>query len=109
MGWIQGSTPTIAIGIPKGIDLRGYRIMAYVKQGNVLITKTSAGLKTTEDDDLYGSVVDFYLSQADTLRFEPGVVKYQLRWINQAGKSGGTRIIEDTVEESIAKDVISYA
>lgn len=54
------------------------------------------------------STVAMYLTQAETLGFEIGAARVQIRWIDFIGDAHATAINTITIDESLLQEVIEY-
>ena len=61
-----------------------------------------------EDGNFDYSSVALYLTQAETLGFEVGVARTQIRWVDILGKAKATDIGTFTIDESLYREVIDY-
>lgn len=98
---MQGLTPTIVIRVPATINLTeaGHHYVSF-KQGRTLVKK-SDGLTVTARE------VSVYLTQEDTLRFDPGPMTMQLNWTYQGGQRGATNEIPIMVNANHLLEVLA--
>lgn len=107
---IRGTTPAKALTI-EGIDLTGYSYEVALKQGNKVITKQDedCDLVVTTEDGTPTSVINFSLSQEETLALKAGnMVKIQVRYIDDGGQAGATSIAKELVSDIVRDGVIEY-
>lgn len=107
----RGTTPARALTV-EGIDLTGYSYEVAIKQGAVLIIKQDedCDLTVTTEDEAPTSVINFSLTQEETLRLSTKQeVKLQVRYINEDGIAGATSIASETVSGILRDGVINYA
>ena len=97
----RGSTPTNTFSVD--IDLRDATIFVdYEQKGQIVLEKTGDDLTVTEDS------ITLELTQADTLKFQPGAVLIQIRYVFPDGSADASNIISTTFERIIKDGEISY-
>lgn len=97
----RGSTPTNTFSVD--IDLRDATIFVdYEQKGNIVLEKTGDDLTVTEDS------ITLELSQEDTLKFVPGSVLIQIRYVFANGAADASNIISTTFERIIKDGEISH-
>ncbi len=97
----RGTTPTNTFAVD--IDLTGATIyVSYEQDGKVIIEKTGSDVTVTEDS------LTVTLSQADTLKFHPGRVCVQIRYVDQMGTADASNIMETTAERILKDGEISH-
>lgn len=95
----RGSTPTNTFELD--IDLRNATVfVSYEQDGTEILEKTGDDLTINED-----SIV-ILLSQEDTLKFHPGKVFIQIRYVFPTGAADASDIIQTTFERIIKDGVI---
>lgn len=95
----RGSTPTNTFDVD--LDLRGATVfISYEQEGAVIIEKTG------EDVDIGESQLSLTLSQEETLKFHPGKVFIQIRYVFPNGAADASEIIQTTFERIIKDGVI---
>ena len=95
----RGSTPTNTFTVD--IDLRGATIyVSYEQYSHVVIEKTGSDLTVT------ATSITLELSQEDTLKFQPGKVLIQIRYVFPNGQADASNIIKTTFERIIHDGVI---
>lgn len=100
-GWHRGTTPTNTFNV--NVDLREATIyVSYAQRGRVVVEKTGHDLFVTE------TAIDTTLTQEETLRFRPGEVRIQIRYVLSDGTADASNIIETTSEEILKDGVITY-
>ena len=101
METMQGLTPTITIRVPATIDLTeaGHHYVSF-KQGRTL-------LKITDGLEITAHAVSVYLTQEDTLRFDPGLMTMQLNWTYQGGQRGAINEIPIMVNANHLPEVLA--
>lgn len=109
----QGTTPIITLNVPKEFDY--CNVVVTVDQDGTQVTKESRksdDIEITkhydEDGNFDYSSVALYLTQAETLGFEVGVARTQIRWVNIFGNAEATEIGTFTIDESLYQEVIDY-
>ena len=109
----QGTTPIITLNVNQ--DFTGCNVFVTVDQDGTQVTKSSRGSEDIEitkhynDDGTFDhSSVALYLTQAETLKFEVGVARTQIRWVDIAGNAFATSIGQFRISESLLDDVIAY-
>lgn len=110
---MRGTTPIVSIDIEK--DFSGNTVIATIDQDGTQVTKSSTGndvkiTKVYDEDtgDFLYSTVAVYLSQAETLLFEVGRARVQLRWINFLGDAEKSDIASVMFDEVLLERVIQY-
>lgn len=110
----QGTTPIVSLDVEENFD--NCNVYVTVDQDGTQVTKasrTSPDIEITKHYDENGeftySTVAMYLTQAETLRFEAGKARAQIRWIDFIGDARATDIDNDIkIEESLLQEVIEY-
>lgn len=97
----RGSTPTNVFTVP--IDLTNATVYIDYEQGNSIVIEKTNGDMTIESDK-----ITLELSQEDTLKFKPGLVYIQLRYVFPNGDADASNIIKTTAERIIKDGVIEY-
>lgn len=97
----RGTTPTNTFNV--NIDLREATVfISYAQRGVLLVDKTGTDLFITEDQ------IVTTLSQEDTLKFKPGEVDIQIRYVKQDGTADASNIIKTTVDQILKDGEIEY-
>lgn len=109
----QGTTPVIALNVPQDFD--GCNVYVTVDQDGTQVTKasrTSQDISITkhykEDGTFDHSTVAIYLTQSETLGFNIGKARVQIRWVDFYGSAQATEIGTFKIEESLLAEVIEY-
>lgn len=110
---MRGTTPIITFDVEKNFD--GCTVIATIDQDGTQVSKSSSGtdLRVTKvyDEDtgdfLYSSVA-VYLSQDETLKFDIGKGRVQLRWIDAIGTAEKSDIGSVDFDEVLLERVIEY-
>ena len=111
----QGTTPIITLDVPVNFD--GCNVYVTVDQDGTQVTKASrdenSGIEITKHYKEDGVTFDYssvamYLTQAETLGFEVGQARTQIRWVNYLNEAQATDIGTFTIDESLYKEVIDY-
>lgn len=99
----RGTTPTIQINVSGSDDLTSYKsiFVTFKQMPSVLIEKTKEEIEVGPD------YVNVYLSQEDTLKFNPGPVMVQLRAVDETGIAIASRIETIHAERILKEGVIS--
>ena len=101
MAIIQGVTPTFTLTVPETIDLtEAQNVYATFSQSKTSLTKSGSDLTVREHE------VDVYLSQAETLAFQKGIVSVQLNWTYADGSRGATWKKGIEWDENLLKEVL---
>lgn len=97
----RGTTPTNTFNV--NIDLREATVfISYAQRGVVLVDKTGLDLFVEEDK------ITTRLSQEDTLKFKPGEVDIQIRYVKADGTADASNIIKTTVDMILKDGEIEY-
>lgn len=97
----RGSTPTNTFNVD--IDLRDATVyVTYEQKGQIVLEKTGDDLTVTEDS------ITLELSQEDTLKFVPGSVLIQIRYVFANGAADASNIIQTSAERIIKDGEISH-
>ena len=97
----RGTTPTNTFNV--NIDLREATVyVSYAQRGILLVDKTGTDLFITEDQ------IVTTLSQEDTLKFKPGEVDIQIRYVKADGTADASNIIKTTVDQILKDGEIEY-
>lgn len=109
----QGTTPIVTLEVPQ--DFTNCNVYVTIDQNGTQVTKasrTSEDIEITKHYDEEGnfdySIVAIYLTQAETLGFDVGTVRAQIRWVDFIGDAYGTEIGTFSIEESLLQEVIAY-
>ena len=100
----RGSTPTNTF--VTDIDLSNATVyVSYEQNGAVVVEKTGSDLTFTSGQTY---TISLELSQEDTLKFKPGTVMIQIRYVFPNGAADASNIIKTTAERIIKDGVIEY-
>lgn len=103
---IRGTTPHYTLTI-KGYDLTQMSVYVTIRRCDYpVVTLTNDRLTISYDDDT--TSIEFSLSQDETLLFEPGNCKIQVRFINSDGDAQATEIGDICVGPILQDGKISY-
>ena len=109
----QGTTPIITLDVAQDFD--GCNVYVTVDQDGTQVTKasrTSPYVEITKHYDANGdfdySKVALFLTQDETLGFEVGKARVQIRWVDFVGNAFATDIKSFKIDESLLEDVITY-
>lgn len=105
MSFIRGTTPTYTIKYPREIQidtLKDTYITFEQNKANVELTKHGSELVIMEQDN----AVKVTLSQEETLKFQKGTFKLQIRSIDYFGHAVATIEAEDEVYDVLYEKVI---
>ena len=102
----RGTTPTNTFTLD--IDLSAATVyISYAQANAVVLEKTGTDLTFTSDE--HGYYISVTLSQEDTLKFIPGDVAIQIRYVTSDGVADASNIIRTTAERILKDGEISYA
>lgn len=109
----QGTTPVVTLEV--GANLDNCNVYVTIDQDGTQVTKASKSsddIEITkhydENGDFDYSIVAMYLTQQETLGFEVGAARAQIRYINILDEAFGTDIATIKIEESLFQEVIEY-
>ena len=102
---VQGTTPTYTLEIDD-YDLTESSVFVTIKSGCQIVTKTGSDLTIEFDGEM--STVMFSLTQEETIKFEVGNAKVQVRFINADGEAFATEDGQFKVKGVLLKEVIHY-
>ena len=109
----QGTTPIVTLDVEQNFD--GSNVYVTIDQNGTQVTKSSRNSNEVEitkhyDDkgEFTHSTVAVYLSQNDTLGFEVGAARVQIRWVDFVGDAFATDISSFGIGESLLQEVITY-
>lgn len=109
----QGTTPIVTLDVAQDFD--NCNVYVTIDQDGAQITKasrTSDDIEITKHYDEEGnfdhSEVAVYLQQSDTLGFDVGKARVQIRWVDFIGDAHATAISTITIDESLLQEVIEY-
>ena len=109
----QGTTPIVTLEVAQEFD--NCNVFVTVDQDGMQITKSSResnDIEIVKHYDESGSFdyssVAMYLTQAETLRFEVGNARVQIKWIDFVGDTHATNIGTFKIDESLLMEVIEY-
>ena len=99
--WRRGSTPTNVFNV--NIDLTDAKIYITYKQDSKIVVE-----KTGADIQVEPNRLTTRLTQAETLKFAPGPVRVQIRYVRADGSADASNIIETRAEEILKDGEITY-
>lgn len=100
--WRRGSTPTNIFNL--NIDLTDARVyVTYMQKGKVIVEKSNENLDITSDSLVVS------LTQEDTLKFAPGDVEVQIRYVKADGSADASNIMTISATRILKDGQISYA
>lgn len=109
----QGTTPIVTLEVEQDFD--NCNVFVTVDQNGTQVTKSSresADIKIQkhydENGDFDYSEVAMYLTQPETLGFDVGKARVQIRWVDFTGDAYATEIGSFDIEESLLQEVIEY-
>jgi hypothetical protein len=109
----QGTAPIVTLEVPQDFD--NCNVFVTIDQNGTQVTKasrTSEDIEITKHYDESGnfdySNVAMYLTQAETLGFDIGKARVQIRWVDFLGNAEATEICTFSIEESLYQEVIAY-
>lgn len=103
----RGTTPTIPIRI-KGVDLTEAKLfLTFESPGGKQLTLQTPDNFTVELDG-EDTVGDVTLTQEQTLELSTASHSVQIRWIDEDGIAGATKVQQINVKDVLLKGVISY-
>lgn len=110
----RGSTPIVAINVD-GMVFDDYTVVVTFDQDGTQVTKStdsSLDILITknydEEGNVTGSTVAVFLTQEETLKFDVGVVRVQLRWIDAFGNAFVSAISSISLKEVLYEKEIEY-
>ena len=99
---VQGTTPTFILTLPNTVDLTAINNLYFsLEQG------TTTLMKTGDDLTIDGQTISVYLSQSETLQFNPGRANLQLNWTYNGGSRACSNIASVTIGANLLKEVVS--
>ena len=121
----QGTTPIVTLTVDVERDKDGNIIPSSVLDySNVYVTIDQNGTQITKasrdsadvlvtkhynDEGVFDyTTVALYLSQSETLGFDVGKTRVQLRWVDIDGNAYASEIGTFNIEESLLQEVIEY-
>ena len=109
----QGTTPIITLDVAADFD--NCNVFVTLDQNGTQVTKASresGDIEITKHYDDSGnfdySKVAVYLNQNETLGFDVGKVRCQVRWVDFLGNAFATSINSFKIDESLLESVIEY-
>lgn len=110
----RGSTPIVSITVPNE-NFDNCNVYVTLDQDGTQVTKSSRTSPDIEisknyDDsgELVSSTVAVYLTQEDTMKFEVGQARVQIRWIDLNDNAFVTDIKSVKLTETLLEGVIEY-
>ena len=123
----QGTTPIVTLTVDVERDEDGNIIPYSVFDNcNVFVTLDQDGTQVTkasrESEDIeiqknydendptkhISTSISMYLTQEETLGFDVGKARVQLRWVNIYGQAFASDIVSYDIDESLYQEVIEY-
>ena len=109
----QGTTPIVTLDVAQDFD--GCNVYVTIDQDGTQVTKASRTSPDIEISKHYDDNGDFdyskvavYLQQNETLGFDVGKARVQIRWVDVLGNAFATDIQSFKIDESLLADVIDY-
>ncbi len=109
----QGTTPIVTLDVAQDFD--GCNVYVTIDQDGTQVTKASRTSPDIEISKHYDDNGDFdyskvavYLQQNETLGFDVGKARVQIRWVDVLGNAFATDIQSFKIDESLLADVIEY-
>ena len=109
----QGTTPIVTLDVAWDFD--DFNVYVTVDQDGNQVTKASRSSEDIEITKHYDdsgefdySKVALYLTQEETLGFEVGKIRVQLRCVDAEGRAYATDIVSAKLGESLYQEVIEY-
>lgn len=109
----QGTTPIVVCQVAQEFD--GSNVYVTIDQNGTQVTKASRTSEAVEVKKHYDgngnfaySTVAVYLTQPETLGFDVGVARVQIRWVDYTGDAFATNISQFRITESLLQEVIQY-
>lgn len=109
----QGTTPIVTLDVAQDFD--NCNVYVTIDQDGTQVTKASRASSDIEISKHYDDNGDFdyskvavYLQQNETLGFEVGKARVQIRWIDILGNAFATDIKSFKIDESLLAEVINY-
>ena len=109
----QGTTPIVTLDVAQDFD--GCNVYVTIDQDGTQVTKasrTSPDIEVSkhydENGDFDYSKVAVYLQQNETLGFDVGKARVQIRWVDFLGNAFATDINSFKIDESLLTEVIDY-
>ena len=109
----QGTTPIVTLDVAQDFD--GCNVYVTIDQDGTQVTKasrTSPDIEISkhydENGDFDYSKVAVYLQQNETLGFDVGKARVQIRWVDVLGNAFATDIQSFKIDESLLAEVIDY-
>lgn len=109
----QGTTPIVTLDVAQNFD--NCNVYVTIDQNGTQVTKASRTSDDIEITKVYNAEGEFdhsevavYLQQTDTLGFDVGKARVQIRWIDFIGDACATEIGTFDIEESLLQEVIEY-
>jgi len=109
----QGTTPIVTLDVAEDFD--NCNVYVTIDQDGTQVTKasrTSPDIEITKHYDDSGdfdySKVAVYLTQEETLGFDIGRARVQIRWIDILDNAYATNIKSFKIDESLLESVIEY-
>lgn len=109
----QGTTPVVILDVAQDFD--NCNVYVTIDQDGTQVTKSSREsgdieiTKHYDDDGNFDySKVAVYLHQNETLGFEVGKARVQIRWVDYLGNASATDIKSFSITESLLEAVIEY-
>lgn len=109
----QGTTPIVTLDVAQDFD--GCNVYVTIDQDGTQVTKASRTSSDIEISKHYDDNGDFdyskvavYLQQNETLGFDVGKARVQIRWVDFLGNAFATDINSFKIDESLLAEVIDY-
>lgn len=109
----QGTTPIVTLDVAQDFD--GCNVYVTIDQDGTQVTKASRTSPDIEISKHYDDNGDFdyskvavYLQQNETLGFDVGKARVQIRWVDFLGNAFATDINSFKIDESLLAEVIDY-
>ena len=98
----QFTTPTFSLTFSEQtLDLtQATNVYVTFQSGDYVLTKTGSDL------EVQAKQIDVYLSQSETSRFKPCMVKIQANWTTSTGDRAASNVVPYQISEQLLKRVV---
>ena len=101
----RGTTARLVMEV-EGTNFHDSSLYVLFRQKDIFLQKKQCELEINPNSN--GCTVRVELSQGETIRFRPGKVNMQLRWVKQNGEAYASPIVSLKMRETLSSEVISY-
>lgn len=98
---VRGTTPTFILTLDESVNLTGCNVYVTFWQDKKDCCKDLLLTKTNEDLEISTNVINVYLTQEETLKFQRGNMSIQVNWTFDGGQRACSEIANVKVDTNL--------